>query len=373
MTSPKLSSETESLIALLLKKGIGPVIAKSLLQQFGSAINVFESTDSELLKIDGIGPVHVAALRNHSSTNQIWSEIQFCERNNIDIIPFYSERYPVRLKQLVDSPLLLFSSGNFETNPPKTIGIVGTRRPSARGIEITKQIVSQLKDAGVQIISGLAYGIDFEAHQSALNNGISTVGVLAHGLDMLYPRQHFNLSKQMKLHSGGTLTEMPTKTTLHPDLFPRRNRIVAGMVDALLVIESGLTGGSMATAQIAYSYDREVLVIPGQPFDPMSKGCNAMIKRNVAHLVEDATDILQIMKWNNKNESNLKKQLDLFPSLNDDEKLIMNLLSEKRLHIDQILDFSGLPLHRLTLSILELELKGLVLTLPGKLYQRVLQ
>lgn len=372
MKFSQFKTEEEAILALSFTPGIGPVLGKTLLQAMGSAKAVFESSDHEILKIDGIGTTHLHHIRNSIPIEKVSYEISFCTKKNIAILPFFHEKYPLRLKQLADSPLFLFTTGNANLNPPKTLGIVGTRKPTKIGQQITQQIVKDLVGMNVQIISGLAYGIDGIAHQACVELGIPTIGVLAHGLDTIYPKSHTTLARKMAGGNGAVISEMPSGTDLHPDLFPRRNRIVAGMCDALLVVESALTGGSMATAQIAHSYDREVLVIPGNPNDPMSKGCNAMIKRNVAHLIEDATDIVHIMKWNSNNQSALIQQLDIFPSLNNDEKNVMLALTEKKLHIDELLNLANLPLHRLTLSILELELKGLIQVLPGKFYQRIL-
>ena len=372
MKFPQFKTEDEALLALSFLTGIGPVLGKNLIQFSGCAKAVFELSDHELLKIDGIGPTHLQQIRKPPNVKQIDKEIAFCKDRSVQILGFYNEHYPLRLKQLVDSPLALFSAGNASLNHTKTLGIVGTRKPTKNGFNLTQQIVKDLKAYDIQIVSGLAYGIDGAAHQVAVECSISTVGVLAHGLDTIYPKIHTDLARKMVLNQGAVISEMPTGTNIHPDLFPRRNRIVAGMCDALLVVESQLTGGSMATAQIAHSYDREVLVIPGNPNDPMSKGCNAMVKRNVAHLIEDAADIIHLMKWNQQNSSALIQQLNVFPSLSSDEKTIMLQLTEKKLHIDELMLLCNIPLHRLTLSILELELKGLIQLLPGKFYQRVL-
>lgn len=372
MKFPQFKTEEEALLAISFLSGIGPVLGKNLIQYSGSAKAVFELSDHELLKIDGIGQTHLNQIRGSLYTSKIYREIEHCKSRNISIVPFYSSSYPIRLKQLVDSPLYLLTAGLSELNHPRTLGVVGTRKPTKNGLYHTQQIIKELTSYNIQIISGLAYGIDGIAHHQAIEQNMSTIGVLAHGMDTIYPKSHLDLARQMVSNGGAVVSEMPIKTEIHPDLFPRRNRIVAGMCDALLVVESAVTGGSMATAQIAHSYDREVLVIPGNPNDPMSKGCNAMIKRNVAHLIEDASDIVHLMKWNSTGSSKLIQQLDIFPSLNPDEKTIMNQLIQKKLHIDELLNLCDIPLHRLTLAILELELKGLINVLPGKFYQRVL-
>ncbi len=406
--------ELISLIVLSQIPGIGPVLGKTLIRYFGTAKAAIDCSESEFLS-SPIGNEKIYRLLREKKGQLLElaeEEWAFCERYNIQILSFLGDDYPLRLKQLVDAPLLLFHKGNANLNPARTIAVVGTRKPKRESLELTNQIIEELSTLGVQVISGLAYGIDIAAHRSALQNQLSTIGVLAHGLDTIYPTNHRNTAQEMVVGNSGLLTEMLHNTKLHPDLFPRRNRIVAGLSDAVLVVESKNTGGSMATAQIARSYDREVFAIPGSPFYGYNTGTNALIKRNVAYLIESADDIAQWMKWqfseptiqsnieNNSNnifESNLNKiqfsnfnprstpkdniihnhvhhppklQKTIFETMNPVETEILNLLANQSKHIDELLILSQIPLHQLTLSLLELELKGVIKTMPGKYYSR---
>lgn len=365
--------ELNRLISLTFLKGIGPILAKSLIHKFGSAEAVFHAKEHELISIDGLGPTHIAVFKevNDDLFLRAEKELIYCEKHNIRIIGFSDADYPIRLKQLIDSPLLLYVKGNAQLNHPRTVSIVGTRKPSIQSLQIVQHISEQLQACGVQIVSGMAYGIDIQAHKSALQNGMETVGVMAHGLDQIYPANHRHTVEEMLQKNGSIVSEMPIGTALHPDLFPRRNRIVAGMSDALIVVESKLTGGSMATAHIAHSYDREVFAIPSHPHKNPENGCNALIKRNIAHLIEDGMDLVRVMKWNHAVREVAAQQIELFPNLSDDEKNLLHKLTGKKLHIDELLNYSDLPLHRLTLALLELELKGILQVLPGKYYQRI--
>jgi len=291
--------ELISLIVLSQTPGIGPVIGKTLIRYFGTAKAAIDCSKSEFLNSPVANEkIHQQLIEKKSRLLEFAeAEWEFCERYNIKLLSFFRDEYPLRLKQLIDAPLLLFYKGNADLNPERTIAVVGTRKPKKESLELTNQIIEELSYLGVQVISGLAYGIDIAAHRSALSNQLPTIGVLAHGLDTIYPTNHRNTAQEMVNSNSGLLTEMLHNTKLHPDLFPRRNRIVAGLSDAVLVVESKNTGGSMATAQIARSYDREVFAIPGSPFYGYNTGTNALIKRNVAYLIESANDIMQWMKW----------------------------------------------------------------------------
>jgi DNA processing protein len=380
--------ELLSLLVISQLPGIGPILGKTLVRHFGSALEAIHANKSAFLA----SPVSNEKIYNHLVANksQLWEKAEmewlFCQKYNIQILSFYQPEYPLRLKQLVDAPLLLFFKGNAELNATKTLAIIGTRKPRLESLDLTQQIIQDLAPLGVQIISGLAYGIDISAHRGALKNQLSTLGVLAHGLDTIYPSNHRQTAQEMVIHNSGLLTEMIHKTKLHPDLFPRRNRIVAGLSDAVLVVESKNTGGSMSTAQIARSYDREVFAIPGSPFFGYNTGTNALIKRNVAHLIESADDIKHWMKWQSESSINLtniheevnsdsvqhpqKLQTSLFEIMSPVELEILNLLANQSKHIDELLILSQIPIHQLTLSLLELELKGIIKTMPGKYYSR---
>lgn len=364
--------EHYALILLSRCKGIGPVHAKTAINIFGSAAEIFNQSGIELHQKCAWNSLQIEQVLSarDSYGDSIIRDLQFIKDHGINLIPFYDSRYPVRLKQIVDAPLLLYYKGEAPLNPSRTLAIVGTRKPSSHSLYLTQKFIEEAQSYGVQIISGLAYGIDICAHRGALKTGLSTLGILAHGLDQIYPKAHKSTSNEM-LEKGGLITEMPLFAPLHPDLFPRRNRIIAGMSDAVVVVESKLIGGSMSTAQIARSYDREVFAFPGNPSQGHNTGCNALIKRQVAELIEDFSDVVKAMNWQNTNPKKEINQRDLFPKLSQDENTLLNTMTGKTLHIDELLQYSGMPLHRITLSLLELEIKGVIKVLPGKYYQRL--
>ena len=363
--------ENRALILLSKIKGLGPIHTKTAINTFGSASAVFQQKGIDLSQQCGWNTAQIDQFAQCKSVleNSAAKELDFINKHHIEIIPFYDSRYPLRLKQIIDAPVFVYYKGNVNLNPPRTLAIVGTRKPSATSIFLTQKLIEEAQSHGIQIISGLAYGIDICAHRSAFKHGISNIGVLAHGLDQIYPKAHLQTSIDIQTE-GGILTEMPLFSALHPDLFPRRNRIIAGMSDAVLVIESKVIGGSMSTAQIARSYDREVFAFPGNPVHGHNSGCNALIKRQVAELVEDFSDIVNAMGWQHSAKSQ-QTQTSIFPQLNADEQSLLHTLTGKKMHIDELIQHSGMPLHRITLCALELELKGVIKVLPGKYYQRI--
>lgn len=364
--------ENACLLLLHSCKGIGPIYAKKLLQTFGSALSILQAKPVEWSQKAGLNSIQVKEL-SQAKTNMLNAkkmEVEAYEKKGIRLLSYLDKDFPVRLKQWVDCPILLFVKGRINLNPNRTIAVIGTRKPTAASIQLTKQFIQDSKPFGAEIISGLAYGIDITAHRECIQQQIATQSVLAHGLDQIYPKAHAKESTEI-CRDGGLITEMPWGTRLHPDLFPRRNRIVAGLSDVVVVIESKLIGGSMSTAQIAMSYNREVCAFPGNPAQGHNSGCNALIKRNVAHLIESFEDVSKIMKWN-LGPSLTPQQTTLLPELNQDESCILNALTGQQMHIDQLIEQTGIPLHRLTLSTLELELKGVIQVLPGKYYQRAI-
>ena len=357
-------------IGLTLIDGVGDVSAKALLAYCGSARDVFHQKKAHLLKIPGIGPALTASiLKSKSLLKRAEEELAFIEKYNITPLFFTDEKYPIRLKQCDDGPLMLYFKGNTDLNASKVIAIVGTRSPSDYGKEKTAEIVSDLQSTGALIISGLAYGVDTLAHKSALDAGLATVGVLGHGLDRIYPMANSRLAKRMVAH-GGLLTDFMSGTKPDGVNFPKRNRIVAGMCDALIMIESRRTGGSLITATIANSYSRDVFALPGRAGETMAEGGNGLIKRNSAALIESAADLIEAMQWQ---ESAVKKrvspQLKLAINLSHEERLILSLLSGNDvLHIDEICVAAQMPVSRVAAILLQLEFYQLVKSKPGKMY-----
>ncbi len=358
-------------IALTLIPNIGPVQAKILLQHC-NAEEIFHAKKSFLEKIEGIGPVRAASVTSYKDFTIAEEEIKFIEKYKIKPLFLTDADYPKRLLNCYDSPTLLYYRGTADLNTAKIIAIIGTRSHTDYGKQITEKLVKELADQNVLVISGLAYGIDAIAHKAAVKNQLPTVGVLAHGLDQIYPAENAGLAKDMIKHRGGLLTEFRSNSKPDKHNFPTRNRIVAGMSDATVVIETGIKGGSMITAELANSYNKEVFALPGKVTDAKSNGCNYLIKNNKAVLLTDAEELIQVMNWEDKAKSRKEKksQRELFIELTPDEKIIINILREKeKVPIDEINAKSCLSSSAVAAAILSLELQNVILSLPGKLYQ----
>ncbi len=360
--------ETHHLMALSQVPGLGPVAGRTLIRYCGTAEAVFKEKKRALIKIPGIGKTVIDSLYQKGSRKKIENEARFVEDQKIAVIPFNSHDYPTRLKQIMNSPLLLFVKGQTNLNHPRITAIVGTRKNTIHGSKITAEIVSGLGIYNSITLSGLALGIDACAHRSSIENKIPTVAVVAHGLDMIYPAKHAALAEEMVANGGAIISECFSGTELHPDMFPRRNRIVAGLCDALIVAESMVKGGSMITASIAHSYNRDVFAVPGRKSDKMSEGCNYLIKSLRAAMCESAEDLANGMNWETPGTPK-HKQMVLFENLNETEQIIIEKLqAEQPVHIDTLLTKTNLPLSKLTVALLELEMKGIINNMPGKTY-----
>jgi DNA processing protein len=360
-------------IGLTLVDGIGDVNAKSLLAYCGSAREVFRQKKGQLQKIPGIGEIHARSIfAGKDVLHRAEQEIKFIQRYKIKPLFFTDDGYPMRLKFCSDGPVLLFYKGNADLNAEKIIAVVGTRRPSEYGRQKTEELISDLDESGALIISGLAYGIDVLAHKSALDCGLNTVGVLAHGLDRIYPQIHDRVARRM-LCGGGLLTDFMSGTNPDAVNFPKRNRIVAGLCDALVVVESKRTGGSLITATIASSYNKDVFAFPGRAGDVLAEGCNGLIKRNRAVLIENAEDLLEAMQWQKEAKKIVgTRQIPLQLNLNEEERTIMNLFVQKKsVHVDEVCQATQLPVSRVSALLLQLEFSNLVRSRPGKLYERM--
>jgi DNA processing protein len=355
-------------IALTLVPHIGDVHAKTLALHFGSAEAVFKARKKDLEALDGIGEVRAKSIKHFSDFTSSEAELQFIEKYKITPLFVTDAAYPKRLLHCYDSPVLLFYRGTADLNTSRILAVVGTRNHSDYGKQFTEKLIEEIKGQQVLIISGLAFGIDSIAHKAALKHQLPTVGVLAHGLDRIYPAQNKTLAKQMT-ENGGLLTDFLSGTNPDKQNFPKRNRIVAGLCDGLLVIESGKKGGSLITAELANSYNKDVFAVPGKTVDAKSEGCNYLIKQNKAVLVTCAEDITAALGWQaTKKSPALQRQL--FTDLNDDETIIANLLQQQAsMHIDELYFASGLSSSTMAAALLMLEMKGMVISLPGKLYK----
>lgn len=360
-------------IGLTLIEGVGDVNAKALLAYCGSASEVFKQKKGHLQKIPGIGECVARSIVNSKDVlNRAEEELTFIEKYTITPLFFSDEAYPQRLKYCSDSPVLLYYKGGANLNSEKVIAVVGTSKPSAYGKEKTEELLNELTETGALIVSGLAYGVDVLAHKTALENDLETVGVLAHGLDRIYPQIHDRIAKRMMKH-GGLLTDFMSGTNPDAVNFPKRNRIVAGLCDALVVVESKRTGGSLITATIANSYNKDVFAYPGRAGDTLAEGCNGLIKRNRAVLIENAADLLDAMQWMpEKKKANKSKQVPLMLNLSDDEKLIMQIFDRKKqIHIDEICQAIEQPVSKVSATLLNLEFSNLVKSKPGKMYEMI--
>lgn len=364
-----MSDELLYQIALTQIPLIGPVQAKILLQHC-NAEEIFHAKKSFLEKIEGIGPARAAKVSGFRDFSAAEKEIEFINKYGIRPLFITDDAYPKRLLNCYDSPTLLYYKGEADLNTDKMLAVIGTRTHSDYAKQVTERLVKELAEEDVTIVSGLAYGIDGLAHKAALKNNLSTIGVLAHGLDKIYPQEHVSLAKDMIKKGGGLLTEYTSNTKPDKHNFPTRNRIVAGMCDATLVIETSIKGGSMITAELANSYNRDVFAIPGRINDSKSTGCNYLVKNNKAQLVTDGKDILEMMHWEPEKKPSAKKQKELFIELSAEEKKIYSVLKEKEsVHIDEINAKSGLSSSTVAAAILSLELQNVIVSLPGKLYQ----
>lgn len=358
-------------IGLTLIDGIGDINAKNLLAYCGSAEEVFRQKKAILVKVPGIGEMLAKSIvSSRSILKRAEEEIKFIQKYNIKALFCTEDDYPYRLKHCSDSPVLLYYKGNADLNAEKIVAVVGTRLPSDYGKEKTIELVSELKHQDVLILSGLAYGVDVIAHKTALENQILTVGVLGHGLDRMYPASHDKIAKSM-IKQGGLLTDFMSGTAPDAVNFPKRNRIVAGLCDALVMVESKRTGGSLITATIANSYNKDVFALPGRAGDVLAEGGNGLIKRNKAALIENLEDLLDAMQWQKKEKKKKKsKQIPLMLELNADEKLVVDQLAcKKEMHLDEICRLTKMPISKISATLLQLEFSNLVKSKPGKMFE----
>lgn len=358
-------------IGIGLIQGIGDVRAKKLIAYCGGVEAVFKEKKQHLLTIPGIGAGVAKDLMSQNVLKRAEEEIAFIEKNGIKPLFYLDAAYPFRLKHCDDGPILIYTKGTADLNKPKVISMVGTRAATEYGKNMCKQLVAGLAEHNVLVVSGLAYGIDTASHKAALDNKLSTAAVLGHGLDMIYPAANRELARRITEREGSLITEFMSQTQPDRENFPQRNRIIAGMSDAVIVVEAAEKGGALITAEIALTYNRDVLAVPGYVNQAYSKGCNRLIKRNKAALVETAEDVLYCLGWEEKTNTKAVQQ-SLFAELSDDETTIVNILKEKlQTPVDEIVYKCRFTLSKTAAVLLELEFKGLINALPGKVYQLV--
>lgn len=354
-------------MALTCVPQIGPIQAKILLEHFPTPKDIFRAKKKELSAIEGIGPIRASALKSFCEFDDIEEEFKIMEQEGIEALFIQDARYPRKLANCIDAPIMLYYKGSVDLNPTYSISIIGTRKNTPYGKKITEDIIQELSYLGVQIVSGLAFGIDIIAHTAALHESLPTIGVMAHGHSTIYPSQHTSIAKKMLL-KGGLLTECSYHTEPDRHQFPRRNRIVAGMTDATLVIETGEKGGSMITAELAHDYNRDVFAVPGRIHDNQSKGCLHLIGQHKAAIFTDVQSMIEELGWKKQKKPN-QVQIPLFADLNEQELTILKILQEKDdVHVDEIYRTTGWTCSQTAALMLNLEMKGLVRSLPGKRY-----
>lgn len=365
-----MSENLKYKIALSLIPGIGGVLARNLIAYSGSVEGVFKESVESLKKIPGIGEVNATRIKKSNVLGKAEKEIEYIQKHQIATFFYADNNFPRRLKSCLDAPILLYSKGEMDLNKQRVISIVGTRNATDYGKRVCDELIQQFSERNynIVVVSGLAYGIDIQAHKSAIKYRIPTVGVLAHGLDLLYPSLHKEIAKQM-LVNGGILSDFTSGTKIDPPNFLRRNRIIAGLADATIVVESAKKGGSLVTADIASSYNRDVFTYPGRAGDIYSKGCNQLIRNNAATLIEGIDDLEYFMGWESKSEQSAV-QSSLFVELNEIEQKIVDLLkTEGSLFIDQISAAMDLPSSRVSTQLLNLEFKNVLQVMPGQMYK----
>lgn len=363
-------------VALTLVPGVGSILIRQLVSYCGSATDVFRSPLARLLKIPGIGEVTARAILKTDVLNEAERILNRLEKMNASVLFYTDKAYPARLKSLYDAPALLYLQGSGNLNTGRTVALVGTRQATDYGRRVTNEIVEVLAPYGATIVSGLAYGIDISAHRASLVHGAPTIGVMASGLDIVYPNVHQKTAQEM-LVQGGLLTESPPGTKPDAHLFPARNRIIAGLSDAIVVVEAAAKGGALITAEYANNYHREVFAVPGQLNQAFSAGCNKLIRENKAQIYTRPQDIIEALNWDitpslsvsNEDVTPKDNRTALPLDITEEESQILALLRQSAdLHIDDLSWKTQLPMGRLASLLLNLEFRGFVRSLPGKKY-----
>lgn len=358
-------------VALSQAANVGGLVMKQLIAYCGSPEEVFKKSKAQLKKIPGIGET-IAENIKKAPLSKAEKIIKDAESNNIRILYYQNDDYPQRLKTIYDNPCILYLKGNIDVNTEKTLSIVGTRNATSYGKEATRLLIEELSP-DVQIISGMAYGIDYEAHKNALNAGMSTLGIMANGLDIVYPSDHTKLAHKILENEGGLMSEYPLGTKPNPKQFPARNRIIAGISATTLVVEAAEKGGALITAEMANSYNKEVFTIPGNINNNFSKGCNQLIRDQKAQLITNGRELMEFMGWETgetpKSTNKKPLNLDELPLEAKERKVVEALIDvEKGMILDEIGWKTQTHINELASSLLNLELKGIIKCLPGKKY-----
>lgn len=358
-------------LALMRVEGVGDIMAKKLINHLGSAEAVLKAKKNQLVSIEGVGEVLYRNLQNQAIYKLAENELNFIISQNIQPICYREDNYPERLKHCVDGPVLLFGSGNMDFAGRKTLSIVGTRQMTAYGADFCRKLLEDLVPLNPIIVSGFAYGVDIHAHLVAMELGLQTIGVVAHGLNQVYPKPHKKYVARME-QNGGFLTEFWSTSNPDRENFVKRNRIVAGISEATIIIESAEKGGSFITANVANDYNRDVFALPGRITDKYSMGCNDLIKTQRANLLTGAADLIYMLNWELEEKKLPPVQKQLFVTLEPDEQKVYDyLLKNGKELLDIIALHCDMPVFRLSSMLLNMELKGVIRPLPGKLFEAV--
>lgn len=349
-------------------RNVGHVTAKQLLNRFITPEGIFKANKQELMQVPGVGALTAQYILGKEALVKAQEQLKFIAQYQVQVLFYTDDNYPSRLRNCEDAPVLLYYRGTANLNHPRIVSIVGTRMATNYGKLLCKQLAEVLAPYDVLIVSGLAYGIDVTSHQESLAHGMATVGVLAHGLDRMYPQVHGPLAKRMVLN-GGLLTEFAPYTNPDKENFPKRNRIIAGIADVTIVVEAASKGGALITADIANSYHRDVYAFPGRSTDPYSEGCNFLIKTNRAGLISHAKDLPYFLGWEAPLQKELPSLEELPEALCGVELQILKALKVSVLEIDELGRKLKLPQSELSLHLLNLEILGRLISLPGKRYQ----
>jgi DNA processing protein len=358
-------------LLLSLVPQVGDVHVSILLEHFQDPEAIFKAKRRELESLNGIGTVRANAIKGCNQQARVEKELNFIQKNGIKVLVKGSDVYPKKMQYFQDAPYILYYKGSVDVNYSKIVSIIGTRSPTSFGKDTVVELINDLHQLDVLVVSGLAYGVDTIVHKEALKKDLATIGVLGHGLDQIYPQANRGLAVEM-LQQGGLITEFMSKTKPDKQNFPLRNRIVSGIADAIIVIESGEKGGSLITANMANAYNKDVFAFSGRSIDTLSIGCNELIKTQRAQLINNGKDFLRFMNWEIKPRKTTVFQSAIFPELNHEEKLILEQLSSNdTLSIDQISSVTGLKPSQASCYLLSLEMKGLIRALPGKFYATI--
>jgi len=363
--------ELYHLLALQKVKNIGDISAKKLLKHFGSAQAIFEAAKNNRIDIQDIGTVMINSIKSFNDWQKVTAEIKYLEQNKIQVISIFDDNYPYKLQHAPDGPILFFYKGEADLNQSRVISIVGTRNITPYGKRIVNEIIEELAPYKPLIVSGLAYGVDVESHLNALKYNLPTVGVLGHGFQRIYPSIHQKIAHKM-LEKGGLLTEFWHSDLVDRNNFLKRNRIVAGLSEATIIIESGEKGGSLVTADIANSYNRDVFAVPGRATDRFSIGCNNLIKRNQAALLSCGQDLIDMLQWSLETPKSKNPQLNLFVDLTDEEQQIFDYLQEKgTTSLDDLALELKMSISKIAQLLMTMELNGILTSLPGKKFELI--